>query len=603
MGSIADSTHVPVLVVGGGVVGLSASLFLNYHGIRTILIEKHNGTSIHPRSRGVNTRTMELYRELGITTAIKEAGKSMHPTGGMKSAQTFYSAISPLTRSPPGERSFRPLALKSILSTMSPEEGLFISLELLEPVLLNAARERGVDARFSTECLSVTQDGEGVTSRLKNRETGEEYEITADYCIAADGASSPIREQLGIKRNGQNPNTGHLLNILFNAELGPFMRGREYSIITIHHPGKPTKSGETPRPIDGNFTSINNAERWVFHLCYDPSKGEKTEDFPKERCEEIVRTALGMDASPEKSERDVKVEIISVLPWQASVRIASRMQEDRIFLAGDSAHQMPPYAGQGANSGMADVHNLAWKLAIILHSKSPSPFSHLLKTYEAERLPVDTYAAEVSGASADEKGLLHLKIDLRTAGSLTRRAFLVPGVSVTYEGKGVGIVSEDPGLLWGMSWKTWTFAGMVMGLDGRPGRRVPHVWLRKPVSLGDRQGDGEEGQISTLDLFGLNFVLLTGSEGRAWVKAADNIVSSHSPPPALEIKTYVIGGNGADDYFPVDNKRAFETAAGISSTGALLVRPDGIVAWRVRRLPSTYEERLEDVFKELLRGR
>ena len=520
----------------------------------------------------------------------------MSPTGGVKSAATFYSAISPISRSAPGKRTFRPSVLKSTLSTMSPEEGLFISLELLEPVLLNAARERGVDARFSTECLSITQDGEKVTAQLKNRETGEEYEITADYCIAADGASSPIREQLGIRRNGQNVNAGHLLNILFNADLGLFVRGRELSIVTVHHPGEPTKSGEAPRPIDGVVTSINNGERWVFHLCYDPAKGERPEDFPKERCEEIVRTALGMDASPEKSERDVKVEIISVLPWQASVSVAERMQEGRIFLAGDSAHQMPPYAGQGANSGMADVHNLAWKLAVVLNSKVPSQFSNLLKTYEAERLPVDTYAAEVSGASADEKGLLYLKPDLRTAGSLVRRAFLVPGLSVTYEGKGVGIVPEDAGLLWGASWRAVSFAGLVVGLDGRPGRRVPHVWLRKPHSL----AEAGEAKVSTLDLFGHNFVLLTGSEGRPWMKVADSIVSSRSLPPALEIKAYAIGGNESDDYLPADNRTAFETAAGISSTGALLVRPDGIVAWRARRFQSGCEGKLEDAVKQLL---
>ncbi|KAK0108240.1 hypothetical protein ONS95_003059 [Cadophora gregata] len=522
----------------------------------------------------------------------------MAPTGGIKSATTFYSAISPIARTPPGKRTFRPSAFKSLLSTMSPEEGLFISLELLEPVLLSAARERGVDARFSTECLGITQNGEKVTARLRKRESGEEYEISADYCIAADGASSPIREQLGITRTGQNANAGHLLNILFNADLGSFVRGREYSIITVHHPGMPINPGETPRAIDGVFTSINNAKRWVFHLCYDTSKGEKPEDFPHEKCEEIVRTALGMDASPEPSERDVKVEIISVLPWQASVRIASRMQEGRIFLAGDSAHQMPPYAGQGANSGIADVHNLAWKLAAVLHSKdSPSPYESLLRTYEAERLPVDTYAAEVSGAAADEKGLLYLKPNLRTADNLARRALLVPGVSVMYEGKGVGIVPEDPGLLRGASWRAWSFAGLVMGLDGRPGRRAPHVWLEKNGS----DSKEEDGRISTLDLFGRSFVLLAGSEGRAWVTAAEKLASSQSLPRALQVKTNVVGGSGSGDYFPVDGKTSFETAAGISSTGALLVRPDGVVAWRARRLPSAHEEKLEDVFQQLLK--
>ncbi|CZT10148.1 related to tetracenomycin polyketide synthesis hydroxylase tcmG [Rhynchosporium agropyri] len=522
---------------------------------------------------------------------------------GYVSGRSLYAAISPQARHSPTKRTLKSLPFASVLATMGPVPGQFISLETLEPVLLSTLRDRGVETRFSTACKSISRNSSIVTAKLRNKENAEEYEMTADYLIAADGANSPIRTQLNIPLSEDKPESGHLLNIYLRASLGEFVQNREFSLGKVHREA----SSLLECTIDGLFTSINNSDRWVFHLSYDPAAGEKATDFTHEICAEIVSRALGMDESPSGP---VEIEILSVLPWQASARVAQRMQEGRIFLAGDSAHQMPPYAGQGANTGIADGHNLAWKLAAVLTSSSNSGSNGsktiipaLLRTYEKERLPIDTYAASVSGASADSKGLFALKPNLTSAITLVQRCFLVAGLSVWYQGPGVGVIPENLGLLRGASWRAWSFSGLVMGIDGRPGRRAPHLWLQKRADISEANKGTDVAQkvtrISTLDLFGRHFILLTGSEGREWIKAAQN-VSSKLLACGLEFETYVIGGDEDHDYIPVDGRSAFETAAGISNTGALLVRPDGFVAWRERRIPDKCGERLEEVMIRLL---
>lgn len=430
---------------------------------------------------------------------------------------------------------------------------------MIEPVLFQAAKDRGVDTKFSTECLNVEQDEGKVTVTLKDRSTNTTYTVTADYLIAADGANSPIREKLGTQRTGQGE-LGNLLNILFHTKpsLESFVKNREFSLLQIERP-----------EFCGLLTSINNRERWVFHLHYSPSKGEKPEDFPPERCKEYIRLALGMP--------DVEIDVKSILPWQASVRVAERIQEGRIFLAGDAAHQMPPYRGQGANSGISDAHNLAWKLAAVL-KKQASPA--LLKTYEVERLPVGKYAAEKSGAAADERGLIMWKKDLKTVVNIAKSLHIMSGYGYTYSSKAV--IEENTWPLGGITWRPWSMPGYFLELDGRPGTRAPHVW----VETGGKR-------ISTTDLFGKGFVLLAGSDGGAWVVAAGGVLESLK---GVELKAECVGPHGD----VVGKGREWENAAGISSTGALLVRPDGFVAWRERRMPPDCEKKLEEVMRRLL---
>jgi hypothetical protein len=252
------------------------------------------------------------------------------------------------------------------------------------------------------------------------------------------------------------------------------------------------------------------------------------------------------------------------------------MRVKRIFLAGDAAHQMPPYAGQGANSAIADVHNLAWKLAAVLKGQAGED---LLDTYEAERLPVGRAAAEVSAVGCDKRGLLPMKKNLAFFRNMWPKLFVVAGFGYGYESR--TIYREDTGLLRGMTWRPWSIPSLMFALDGRPGRRVPHIWVER---------DGE--RISTLDVCGKGFVLLTGAHGKRWTGAATRLSKSMG----VHIVAYTIG--------PDNDLRAmsgvFETATGIGPDGALLVRPDDFVAWRSRRVVEDDMGYLESVMKQIL---
>ncbi|KAL8640833.1 MAG: hypothetical protein Q9228_002292 [Teloschistes exilis] len=549
---MSSETHVPVLIVGGGIVGFSASLFLSHHNIHSIIIERHSGSSIHPRARSVNARTMELFRHLGIEDRVHEAAASMSASAGIYSGRSLREVIEPKPRS----EGPRKVPLAGLFKQVSPSSGTFVTQDMIEPVLVGVARERGADVRFNTECMHIEQDSHAVTATLKDRQSGATSTVRADYLIAADGAGSPIRTRLNVPTTGRG-SMGHLLNILFHADLKFLVDKREFSLCRIDHP-----------EVTGLFTSINNSDRWVFHLSFDPSKGEKASDFAPERCKELLRIALGFP--------DVEIDIKSVLPWEPSVRIAECLQHGRIFLAGDAAHQMPPWAGQGATSGIADIHNLTWKLAAVMSGQASEA---LLKTYDMERVPVGKEAAEVSANAADETGILSTKKNLTVALSLLKRILIVPGYGYSYAGQ--TICEEDTSPLGGLTWRPWTLPSLLFSIDGRPGRRVPHVWVEQ---------DGR--RISTLDVCGKTLVLLAGSDGGSWTECAKKL----SSVLGIGMAAYCVGPEGD----LVSPRGAFEAATGVSSQGAVLVRPDDFIVWRQRRKCSDPQAELERAMKKAL---
>lgn len=549
---MSSETQVPVLIIGGGIVGLSASLCLSHYGIRSLVVERHSGTSLHPRARSVNARTMELYRRLGIEERVREAGASISASTGIFSGNSLKELIEARARKD-GPRKF---PLVGLLATISPVSGTFVTQDMIEPVLVDVARERGGGVRFYTDCVGVEQDGDSVTATLKDRESGVTSTVRADYLIAADGAGSPIRTRLDVPISGQGT-MGHLLNILFHADLKSLVDRREFSICLIERP-----------EVCGIFTSINNSDRWVFHLSYDPSKGEKASDFSPEKCKDLLRIALGMP--------EIDIDIKSILPWEPSVRIAEVVQHERIFLAGDAAHQMPPWGGQGANSGIADAYNLAWKLAAVLNGNASKA---LLETYDVERVPVGRAAAEASASGVDERGIISTKKNLTIVMGFLRKGLLVSGHGYCYASK--AICAEDTSPLGGLTWRPWTVPSLILSLDGRPGSRAPHLWV-------EHQGK----RISTLDLFGKSFVLLAGAEGALWLEAAKKVSSALG----FDVAAYCAGPEGD----LVSSKGEFESAAGISSRGAILVRPDDFVLWRHRRQPSDHQAKLEQAMRQAL---
>jgi putative polyketide hydroxylase len=525
----------PILIVGGGLVGLSTSLFLTQHGIPSMLVERHPSTAIHPRARGINFRTMELFREIGLEERIRAAGTDLVNSRGMLIVESLagaeYKRI--LMEQAPGGMSLS-------LHEISPTNWCMCAQDQSEPVLFAAAHQRGGDLRFNTELISFEQDDTGVTALVANRADGTRYTIRADYLIAADGAASPIRNTLGISRSG--PGTlGHYISIYFSADLSDLVRGREFVLCQVEN-----------QEVHGMLIAVNNKDLWIFSTAYAPERGEKPEDFPPERCIDLIRNAIGLP--------QIAVEVKSILPWEAAVRVADSFQRERVFLAGDAAHQMPPTGAFGASTGIQDAHNLAWKLAAVLKGQA-SPA--LLATYDAERRPVARFTAAQAGLRSAITGFDPVAAK---AARLADNLVIIVGYQYTSQ----AIISEGDALPLDH-----------LELDGHPGRRAPHLWL-------EREGE----RISTLDLFGSCFVLLTGEDGRSWRDAAQAIAARRE----IALDAYCVGSSG--DLVDLDERWA--PTYGVTSTGAVLVRPDGFVAWRAEGSEQSPEQVLASVLDRIL---
>ena len=421
---------------------------------------------------------------------------------------------------------------------VSPTVRLFITQKLLEPLLQKRAEELGADLRFATEMISFEQDSAGVTATVRRRDTGDQYAIRARYMIAADGPRSCIREQLGIPMEGRGV-LSNSITIYFRAPLGQLLRGRNLSVMLV---ANPTLRGffRIEKPFDSGFLVVNTTG--------DPA--HPNEDLwtglTNERCIEYLRAALGDHAIP--------LGIDDVMKWNARADVATRFRERRIFLVGDAAHVMPPYGGYGGNVGIQDAHAIAWKLAYVLSGKAGE---QLLSTYEPERRPAGVLTTEQA----------YTRYVTREAKYLNRGDLqpLVDDLNIEmgYRYDSSAIVAEA-----GAANSTHEHPRQSRG---RPGFRAPHLWLSPGVS--------------TIDLFDRNFTLLAGGEGSGWLGAASSI-------------TQQLGGVALDAR-QIDQE-GFCDGYGISPAGAVLVRPDGFVAWRARGVAESPETALIQALSALL---
>ncbi len=533
--------RVPVLIVGGSLVGLSASLFLGRLGVRHLLVEKHTDTSRHPRGRGNNVRTMELFRAAGVEPLIREAASVLADNHGILQADTLAGAEQ--------EWLFKEIDPGGALARFSPSGWCLCSQNDLEPVLLRRARELGGSLRFGTELVSFEQDDSGVTALLRNRENGEQRTVHADYLVAADGPRSPVRERLGIGQAGPG-DLFHNVSITFRAKrLADVVGERRFIACYL----------TTPQGA-GALLPVDNREQWVFHAPWHPDRGETLEDFTDERCVEHIRTAVGVP--------DLEVEITGKAPWHAAERVAERYGSGRVFLAGDSAHEMSPTGAFGSNTGIQDAHNLAWKLAAVLAGWAGPG---LLETYGAERRPV----AVATSARASARSAEHRHPGYAAVPG-TGRQKNVLAVALGYRYPVGAVVGTAPA------------AQPVpdsFESTGLPGSRAPHVWLRR---AGVR--------LSTLDLFEKSLVLLTGPGGEAWLSAARRLAERHGIP----LDAYRVGDAPEHELAPepgVDWAEAYGTTA----AGAVLIRPDGFVAWRAVEAAPDPDAVLGDVLRAVLR--
>ncbi|MFJ8541249.1 FAD-dependent oxidoreductase [Streptomyces sp. NPDC093586] len=518
--------RVPVLIVGGSLVGLSTSVFLGRLGVRHTLVERHAGTSIHPRGRGNNVRTMELFRVSGTEPLIRRAAATLADNHGILQTPTLVGDA--------GEWLFRKIDPGNGLARFSPSGWCLCSQNDLEPELLAHARELGGDLRFGTELLSFDTDADGVTAIVRNRETGEHTTIRANYLVAADGPRSPVRERLGIGQSGPG-DLFHNISITFRSRrLADVVGDRRFIVCYLTAPD-----------ADGALLPVDNTENWVFHAPWHPENGETVEDFTDERCAAHIRRAIG--------DPGIDVEITGKAPWHAAQRVARSYRCGRVLLAGDSAHEMSPTGAFGSNTGIQDAHNLAWKLAAVLDGWAGDG---LLDTYDAERRPVaEATSARAAARSAEHSHPGFAPPPAPGGGGGPQRGILNVALGYRYpQGAVVGADPATPVVPEGLS------------LTGEPGSRAPHLWLLR--------GDD---RVSTLDLYERSLVLLSdATESSGWHEAATLLGDEMRVP----LTPYRVGKTPDADLLPENDDTDWAKAHGVTRGGAVLVRPDGFVAWR-----------------------
>jgi 2-polyprenyl-6-methoxyphenol hydroxylase-like FAD-dependent oxidoreductase len=514
-----QTQRTPVLVVGGSLVGLSTSALLARYGVPHILVESHPGTAIHPRAASFHQRTMEAFRAVGVQSEVERAAEleflqdgaimAVESLGG-KELHYFYENFN------------------AGVEDLSPTRRLFITQVGLEPVLRERAEGLGADHRFNTEVTSLREQEDGVAAVLRPRSGGPDVEVVADYLIAADGAHSSVRKQLGIEMAGHG-DFADCVTIYFRADVRELQRGRNLSVVYVNNADQFSFF---------RFSFDGQSGFLAVFATFDEAGNRNTKvglDIDEAECIRLVRSALGCGP-------DLPIAVENVQYWTASAATAESFGGGRIFLAGDSAHVMPPTGGFGGNTGVADAYNLAWKLAMV-HRGLAGPA--LLESYDAERRPLADLTVEQA----------YTRYVLRVDQSLSHEdiAEALDDASIELGGvhRSTAVVASD--------------APESLLVDPRsaqwlPGVRVPHVAL------------GEE---SSLDLAADGFALLAPAGAQLAGSAA-----------ALAERTGI----------PL---RVVEHDVDSGVPPVVLIRPDGVIAW-VPAEPTVTVDQLAGVLDQIL---
>ncbi len=509
--------NVPVLIVGGSLVGLSTAVFLGHHGVSSLVLERHRGTAIHPRAALVSQRTVEAYRAVGLQAEVEAAAaEEFVQNGAIMSAESLGGK----------ELDWYFRFINEGVEELSPSPRLFVTQIGLEPVLLRAARRLGAQIEYAAEAVTVDQDADGVTATVRPRDGGPDRTVHARYLVAADGAHSPIREQLGIRQLGHG-SFSDSITIYFKADVRKLMGERNLSVIYVFGPR-----------LQGFFRfSIDlQAGFLVVNSTIDDAGARSVrigEDMSTSTCIRYVREALG--------DHGIDVEIENVQRWSASAEYAEQLREGRVLLAGDAAHVMPPTGGFGGNTGVQDAYDLAWKLAHVLDGRAGD---ELLQTYHDERQPVAAFTTE----QAYTRYVLRLDPALGKENLVPIVEEATVELGYRYRSRGISSPFEGDDAVW----------EDPRHPTGRPGFRAPHL----SITLNGRG-------CSTLDLFGREFVALAGPDGQSWRLAGEAAGSALG----VQVATHVFDR-------ATDPSGRFGTLYGTGSDGVALVRPDGFVAWR-----------------------
>jgi len=515
---------IPVLIIGGGLVGLSAAMFLAQHGVASVIAERLRGASALPRAAHFHLRTLELFRAAGIEDDVRrQSEREFTPEGAIVALESLA-----------GKQiaAFIP-SLNEGVEALSPSRRLFITQPGLEPILRSRAEQAGAQVMDGTELVALAQDRDGVTATVRDVDSGLERTLRAKYVIGADGPHSKTRELMKIPFDGRGI-FSNSITVYFHADVAKLMSGRNFSVMYIMNP---SLSGfmRLDKDNQAGFLVVNTVGDTSL-----PEAANAAADTSEKRLLDLVRAGIGA--------ADIPIKIDGVARWRAVSDVARRFGDGRVFIAGDAAHVMPPNGGFGGNTGIHDAHNLAWKLAYVLKEHAGAD---LLSSYDRERRPIGKFTVDQA----------YTRYVTRTAPNLGAKDYEPQAADLDIE---LGYLYRSPAIV-------AEAASAALHEDprasaGRPGSRAAHLWVEK---AGRR--------LSTLDLFGKGFVLLAAKAGAGWIAAAAAAVSHF---PNLPFETYCCSGDLAD------TAGQFAAAYGLTHTGAALIRPDGFIGWRAQALPA-----------------
>ena len=593
--SAVETTELdaPVLIVGAGPSGMVSALCLAQLGIPSVVVERAEGLSTHPKAHELNARSIEILMSLGFTLDALEAEASPASEAARivfcKTLGEEFGRIDLLdAKHDPGKYARHLRAAQPYLNLSQVE---------LEKRLLERVRSsESITVLFGHQWEGGAEDAAGVTSRVLRRRDGALLRVRARYVIGADGASSRVRARAGIAMDGP-PRLQDFVSAYFELNLREHVQ-TPAKLYWIFHPD-----------AAGTLIAHHVERRWVYHLPIHPPH-ERPEDFSEAVIVDRIRKAVG--------DPSLDLRIQSISPWRMTAQVAARFRQGRWLLVGDAAHRFPPTGGLGMNTGIADAHNLAWKLAAVIEGRADEA---LLDTYERERRPIALRNCEESRRNYDKMFEVVETLGL-SPGALEWLARIE--ASALFRWLPAGLQRGFRWLIKRPSWRALArfdrFAekrrqvqasiedqvahfdriGLDIGYvydegalvaDGsppaevevtryqpsaQPGSRFPHVWL------------DEARERSSHDIFAPGrFTLMVDEGGARWRDALARC-------PFADCVDLVV----LDDVCTSAAAReALREVCAIGERGAILIRPDGHVAWRRAALPHRPEQALAQAFE------
>lgn len=465
--------NVPVCIIGCGPIGLSGALLLSKMGIPTLLLEKRAELNPHPRSRFVDTNTMELMRLFGIEKEVENTGLGPDWTAYNRWSESltgreFAAIASPTFYTVPNETS-------PCLPVMTCQD--YVETELLAAV----KKHENIDYRFNTEATDIRQDENGAYLTIHNSKTNEFEEVQTRYLIGSDGPHSPTRFAIESELE-TDPGAIWSQDVIFDADLSQYVGDRKGGLLYCL----------TPLGVSV-FQPLNGERRWRIQL-FKPQE----EEYTHEEIIERIRASIG------SNEPDINLQ--SVGQWKPTPGCVTKFSEGRIFLAGDAAHVSTPTGGMGNNIGFFGIRNLTWKLAHVIHGLANPK---ILETYEEEMRPTALKRIAHGVDTAQRMGILiracYEGADLTEGTHATRMYADYDGIILGHEMTSSLIAPETEDAP-AVENEVIDFVPCI-----RNGRRAPHIWI-----------DDDRTQ-SVLDWFDTHYVLVVGNkvDTEIWRKAID----------------------------------------------------------------------------------